>query len=252
MVSRQAFIESQGATCANWRWSWSFVNHDERFVIFGVWDRYEKEGHAVLLKEAWRITDSGRKAPAYKQSREHIRLVAEEGYGLRTFRQIMADDLKDADGLGPSTVKDFEPELAAKQLVTVDNAWYAKDPEHSIAFSTPDEVTDPSEYVEGAVVEIRTNGHERNPAARAACIAHHGHRCAVCDLDFGEAYGPLGDGFIHVHHVRPLGEANGKRAVDPVRDLVPVCPNCHAMLHRTRPPLDVSQLRAHLFAHSTG
>jgi 5-methylcytosine-specific restriction protein A len=71
---------------------------------------------------------------------------------------------------------------------------------------------------------------ERSTEARAACIAAHGHRCAVCDFDFEERYGTLGRGFVHVHHLEDL--ASGERDVDPVRELRPVFPNCHAMLHR--------------------
>ncbi|MDX2193533.1 MAG: hypothetical protein NW201_09265 [Gemmatimonadales bacterium] len=97
--------------------------------------------------------------------------------------------------------------------------------------------------MEGALSRVLRSRHERNAAARAQCIAHHGTRCKVCDLSFGEKYGPLGEGLIHVHHLTPLGKQRGARRVDPVTELVPVCPNCHAMLHREDPPLGVERLR---------
>lgn len=65
----------------------------------------------------------------------------------------------------------------------------------------------------------------------------------VCDLDFGESYGPDGTGFIHVHHIEPLAGSGGERSVDPATDLVPVCPNCHAMLHRRSPPFSLDEVR---------
>ena len=42
----------------------------------------------------------------------------------------------------------------------------------------------------------------------------------------------LGKGFIHVHHIVPIHTIGKGYKVDPSTDLVPVCPNCHAMLHR--------------------
>ncbi|MGI8748856.1 MAG: HNH endonuclease, partial [Deinococcus sp.] len=85
--------------------------------------------------------------------------------------------------------------------------------------------------------------YERNRAARLAAIACHGSICAVCDSDLAEMYGSIASGFIHVHHIRPLSEIRAGYRVDPKNDLVPVCPNCHAMLHRTDPPLPVEALR---------
>lgn len=41
-------------------------------------------------------------------------------------------------------------------------------------------------------------------------------------------------GIIHVHHLKPLHESIGIGIVDPSRDLVPVCPNCHAVIHSKR------------------
>jgi len=96
----------------------------------------------------------------------------------------------------------------------------------------PDAV-DPSGLFEGAVRQVTVNAYERSIGARAACIAHYGAKCQVCgfDFDFEEAYGEIGRGYIHVHHRVPLSEIGQEYQVDPVRDLIPVCPNCHAMLH---------------------
>ncbi|WP_198928636.1 hypothetical protein [Enterovibrio norvegicus] len=65
----------------------------------------------------------------------------------------------------------------------------------------PDEVSgQPLEFIEGAVKQVTINAYERNPKARAACIAKYGAICQVCDLNFESKYGAIGKGFIHVHH----------------------------------------------------
>ena len=97
---------------------------------------------------------------------------------------------------------------------------------------------------EGAVIEALSKRYERSRLNRAACIEIQGSRCIVCGFDFGAAYGPIGEGFIHVHHVTSLSAVAPGTVMDPSRDLVPVCPNCHAMLHTSRPPLLPHALRA--------
>jgi len=101
---------------------------------------------------------------------------------------------------------------------------------------------------EGARSEERSWRIERSPANRAACIAVHGSRCIICGLDMGSVYGELGEQYIHVHHLNPLAFLDGPRPVDPRTDLVPVCPNCHSMLHRVTPPLTPGQLREMMVA----
>lgn len=97
---------------------------------------------------------------------------------------------------------------------------------------------------EGAVQQVIVNRYERNRAARARCIALFGSRCRVCGIDFGETYGELGEGFIHVHHVVPVSAIGEEYELDPINDLVPVCPNCHAMLHRGQvEPRSVEELK---------
>lgn len=101
---------------------------------------------------------------------------------------------------------------------------------------------------EGATIRVEVNRYERNPVNRATCIATHGSLCQACRLDFGRAYGPLGEGYIEVHHSIPVSMMGAGYVVDPVNDLVPLCANCHAMIHRRDPPLSLPELRAILAA----
>ena len=110
----------------------------------------------------------------------------------------------------------------------------------------PDELPGDARYTEGLAREILVNAYERSESARSACINHHGPICQVCHLNFEERYGEIGRGYIHIHHKVPLALVGGQYQVDPINDLVPVCPNCHAMLHRQNPPLAVEDLRAKL------
>jgi hypothetical protein len=95
----------------------------------------------------------------------------------------------------------------------------------------PEEVQEAPTLYEGAVRQVTVNAYERNPVARKMCIAAHGTTCCICEFNFGAVYGPEAEGYIHVHHLRALSEADGEYVVDPIEDLRPVCANCHAVLH---------------------
>ncbi|NUN98235.1 MAG: HNH endonuclease, partial [Candidatus Omnitrophica bacterium] len=110
----------------------------------------------------------------------------------------------------------------------------------------PDELELGRKYSEGARKQIRVNAYERDPRAREACLRHHGYRCAVCHVLFEEKYGEIGKDFIHVHHLKPIALTDGEYRLDPVEDLRPVCPNCHAMLHRDVTVLSIEELQARL------
>ena len=102
----------------------------------------------------------------------------------------------------------------------------------------------PGTLPQEALVRVGVNRYERNPQARRVCLAHHGSSCAACGFSFEAAYGPEGGGFIHVHHLVPAAQLGPDYELDPVGDLVPLCPNCHAMAHRRRVPYTVAELRA--------
>ena len=101
-------------------------------------------------------------------------------------------------------------------------------------------------FTEGLRQTIVVNAFERNPAARQKCIDYYGTICAVCNIDFEETYGDIGKGFIHVHHLTPLSKIGKTYEVDPIKDLRPVCPNCHSMLHKKNPPLALEMLRVRI------
>ncbi|WP_175773329.1 HNH endonuclease [Paraburkholderia phenazinium] len=116
--------------------------------------------------------------------------------------------------------------------------------------SYPDEVKASEGYFEGAVSQVLVNRYERKVDARIAAIAHYGCKCCVCGFNFETKYGKLGHGFIHVHHVVDLATIGAEYVVDPVKDLRPVCPNCHAMLHTKNQAMQIDQLRALIDANA--
>ena len=116
-------------------------------------------------------------------------------------------------------------------------------PTHATTVIYPDEIVEPAPHFEGSQKTVTVNRYERNSKARAQCIAHFGSTCSVCELNFRKVYGELGKDFIHVHHILPLSEIKESYEVDPAQDLIPVCPNCHAMLHKKNPPYNVEELR---------
>jgi 5-methylcytosine-specific restriction protein A len=100
--------------------------------------------------------------------------------------------------------------------------------------------------VEGTAKTVTTKVYERDRGARLKCIGQWGWQCFVCQFDFASTYGDLGEGFIHVHHLKPLSEIGEAYMLDPISDLRPVCPNCHAMLHRHTPALSIEALQVRM------
>ena len=108
-----------------------------------------------------------------------------------------------------------------------------------IAEEIPEEKA--KDLFEGAKKRIIVNAFERNPQARRLCLQKNGYTCCVCEFDFQKLYGDIGMGYIEVHHVKPLNEISKEYIVDPVNDLIPICPNCHSMLHKAN--ISIVELR---------
>lgn len=101
----------------------------------------------------------------------------------------------------------------------------------------------PEHFSEGTARQITLTRYERDPRARRACLDHHGFSCNVCGTNLEEKYGELGEGVIQVHHLRPLSTIAENHEINPIIDLIPVCPDCHVILHRKTPPLTPDEIR---------
>lgn len=193
-----------------------------------------------------------------------LRSVKQHG-GLATAKQMLAKKLKNpSDQKGfRSLVEAGRPDLSLENLVLKPHFRelftkeelaeaqrrldslpdYAKRSPVPANQIHPEELTDAREFMEGAKKKITVNAYERDLRAREACIRKYGYSCQVCGMTFENTYGDIGKGFIHVHHKKPLAGRRGDYSVKPTIDLVPVCPNCHAMLHSRNPPLGIEELK---------
>lgn len=107
-------------------------------------------------------------------------------------------------------------------------------------------------WLEGSRTMKYVTTYERDRRYRMQAIAIHGHRCVVCDQSMEDLYGEVGRDLVHIHHVVPVSTYEQPKSINPESDLVPVCPNCHAIIHRRRSStLTIAEARRHFRRHLT-
>lgn len=111
----------------------------------------------------------------------------------------------------------------------------------SVEVSLPEEVN--IDFFEGAKKNIIVNMYERNKKAKIKCIEEHGTTCVICGFNSEDIYGIEAKNIIHVHHITPISEVGCEYKIDPVNDLRPVCPNCHAVIHRNNGCDEIEKVR---------
>lgn len=168
-----------------------------------------------------------------------LTLLARDGPVKVLKRKTMANDWAQLSPYYMELDSEREVNAALPLLLYAANRVETKSPR---TYLLPSEVS-AREMIEGSRIDVQVSRIERDPGARKKCIQIFGSICVVCGFDFEAAYGNIGCGFIHVHHLNPLAAASGQRKVDPKTDLRPVCPNCHEMLHRQSPPFTIEELR---------
>lgn len=162
----------------------------------------------------------------FEQGLKHNRYVR-----LKLIAQLSEDDKRlSSDVLKSLGIKTFQGASQIKEQASIDyiiSIFKKTDDFDSDLLQTTGE-----SFFEGVKHQVTVNSYERDHKARLQCIKIHGTACSVCGIDFEKMYGELGKGFIHVHHIVPIHSIGQGYKVNPATDLVPVCPNCHAMLHR--------------------
>lgn len=110
------------------------------------------------------------------------------------------------------------------------------------AYLSVEELPSEIEYVEGAARPILVNAYERNRRALEKCLRHYGSSRGVCRFNFEARYGESAAGCIQVHHIVPIAKVGKEYRLNPITDIRPVCPNCHAVIHRREPPFSIEEV----------
>lgn len=121
----------------------------------------------------------------------------------------------------------------------------------SFEVSLPEEIEEKetSTLVEGAKKQVTVNAYERNPYARIACINHYRKKnkgrlkCEICGFDFGKVYGDKFVEKIHIHHLVEISSVGSEYEVNAIKDLLPICPNCHMIAHSKKPPYTPAEIK---------
>lgn len=167
-------------------------------------------------------------------------------------KNILFDKI-DLDELDPNKIQQWFPQqsgILIKQevLSLLESNWfdfirnnrYIRD-----GFISNDIFSDKTEsFMEGKSKEVTQTSYERNPQARKTCLIHHGYSCQICEFNFEKTFGEIGKGFIHVHHINAISGIGKEYEIDPKNDLIPVCPNCHAMIHSKIPAFTIEEIKA--------
>ena len=236
--------------CNRTKWRHADSLHDKGFINWTMYRTNFSIGDIVYLfmsderriRFMTRVTEDNcvREDCEYKEGEDVPDHLA---YRLELVAESMNDGLKEENlilhgfngGRSIQTPMNNNPELFEYIL-----------PYFTFQTNDYDEIPNSETVFEGAKKEITVNRYERSREAREKCIATHGCMCAVCGMDFEKMYGEIGRGFIHVHHIVPLSSIGEEYELNPIKDLVPVCPNCHAMLHRKEPPYTIQELKEKL------
>jgi hypothetical protein len=106
----------------------------------------------------------------------------------------------------------------------------------------------PIKYTEGSPFLVELTRFERNIDARKKCIDYYGLSCMVCEFNFEQKYGVAAKDFIHVHHLKKISSIKKEYIVDPIKDLLPVCPNCHSIIHKKKIPYTIKEMKEIIYS----
>lgn len=223
--SRTSFVNRvMGLSLKSTQGKYSYCNDNKKEVLFSL----NKGNGDIILSPTWSRN-------GYSHSLKHINKIRNEGYTLFVFETYTKKNNN-----GQTVACGFSPSIEKRKLIVENDVFRAVLIDGQLEDG---DFLGIEKYIEGATKTITVNGYERNREARQMCLKVHGCICSVCDFNFEQEFGEIGKGFIHVHHLKPLAEIGNEYELHPVEDLRPVCPNCHAMLHRKRPAYSIEELQ---------
>lgn len=176
---------------------------------------------------------------------EEIRMFTERNDFIRDFSVFIDQNkIEDVITVKEENIGNLKVELYSN-LIDLDNVEFVFKRAFDLAipillliFPYIEEI---SGEMEGDIQEVVSNKYERSKKNRLLCLSFFGYSCQGCLVNLEDKYGSIAKNFIHVHHVNPIS-TTGVVSVNPFVDLIPLCPNCHSIVHKTNPPLSINEL----------
>ena len=134
--------------------------------------------------------------------------------------------------------------IKTEYLPTLESYWFDyQNSSHEQKQEDANQLETEKNFLEGKAYSVLQTRYERDTKARKVCLNKKGYSCSICSFNFQKMYGEVGKGYIHVHHVNMVKDMGEPTKTNPENDLEPVCPNCHAMLHKRYPPFSIVELK---------
>ena len=239
------YLVALGAPMANVRQSWGAQHPSTRAIYSLIWiDEFaEIDGvqHAAVLT----FDRPAKSKYGYRERERHLDEVQNtdiQHYGIPVTHG--GDRGKGVIGFDDTTLL-----LLEKKRIPHDGVYYARildtvPVDHEEQAQAEESFASDNTFTEGARRTIITTAPERDPAARDACIAHYRREdgvltCQVCGWTKPNGVRKT---IIEVHHRTPVSDYAGETEIDPITDLIPLCPTCHRIVHDTDPPMSVEAL----------
>ncbi len=241
-TTRKTLIVSMGAEFKNAR-AWSFVNHDEKFIIFGAWEDLIDSNDQLILHEKWATGQGTRKLGSYTTAINHIELIENQGYSLKTFIQ------KRIEVVGPnetSKLKYVRPDTVSDMQLKIEHgkthiSWHAVDggnpskqqtnasaPSNNKDMYTKDELPDidpeDRKVIEGEFIERKVMVRRRNKTKATERKQEDNYTCQACGFNYDKA-------IVECHHLRPMAHNKSSNITVELKDLITLCPTCHKLAH---------------------
>jgi predicted HNH restriction endonuclease len=105
---------------------------------------------------------------------------------------------------------------------------------------------------EGSLTEVSKTQRQRSQLLRKLKIKelklqNERLSCCACGFVFEDKYDGIGKDFIIIHHLKPvhtIDETETSQLVgDALRLVVPVCSNCHSIIHKKEPMMTIAELK---------
>lgn len=225
----------------------------EIILALDLYMNHESDTKHGSKEEIEDLSNTLRKLSLYEEipNPEKFRNPAGVGLKLGNLQYLDPDEsargMKGASRLDKEVWEEYHDDPETLHKIALEIKASIDDSGSLAKLASADVEEDEESFPEGKFIYRIHRMRERNKkaveAAKRAALKDGNMHCSICGFDFEKQYGHRGAGYIEFHHIKPISEYAPNEETKP-SDLIPVCANCHRMLHRGKPWITPDELRA--------